>query len=147
MGAVETELLATIETRLGNYVKYMEAMEVRKSAQELRALWAAGNEYLQTVAPWSTFKSDPEQAALQTRIGLNLAVAYGVLSSPFLPDASERILQSFPTANHDWPRSMKEALERLQPGDAFSVPEVLFAKVSDEATADWKERFAGGRDA
>ena len=43
----------------------MEAREVRKAAAELRAMWVLGNEYLQSAAPWSTFKTDPAQAAMQ----------------------------------------------------------------------------------
>jgi methionyl-tRNA synthetase len=32
-------------------------MEFRKAAAETRALWAAGNEYLQTAAPWTALKT------------------------------------------------------------------------------------------
>jgi methionyl-tRNA synthetase len=41
------------------YEAHMDAIEVRKAAAELRAIWVAGNEYLQEAAPWSTFKTDP----------------------------------------------------------------------------------------
>ena len=44
-----------------------------------------GNEYLQEAAPWSTIKEDPEQAAMQIRLGLNLIRLYAVLSQPFIP--------------------------------------------------------------
>ena len=47
----------------------MEAIEVRKAAAELRAIWVAGNEYLQAAAPWTVFKTDPEQAAALVRMG------------------------------------------------------------------------------
>ncbi len=66
----------------------MDAIEVRKAAAELRAIWVAGNEYLQAAAPWSTFKTDPEQAAMQIRLALNLIRLYAVLSAPFIPDAA-----------------------------------------------------------
>ena len=33
----------------------------------------------------------------------------------------------------------------LAPGHAFTVPEVLFAKISDESRAEWEERFKGVR--
>ena len=55
---------AALAERLRAYGAHMEAIEVRKSAQELRAIWVAGNEYLQEAAPWSAFKEDPEKAAL-----------------------------------------------------------------------------------
>jgi methionyl-tRNA synthetase len=59
-------------------------------AEALRALWVLGNEYLQSAAPWSTHKTDPDTAAMQTRLGLNLVRLYAVLSRPFIPDAANR---------------------------------------------------------
>lgn len=144
-GEAEAALETLLQERLDNYVHFMETMEVRKSAQELRAIWAAGNEYLQSVAPWKTIKTDQSTAAMQTRIGLNLAVTYAILSSPFLPDASRQILKSFPTARDEWPETAANALHQLHAGDTYEVPEVLFAKVSDEDSAAWKDRFKGVR--
>ena len=145
-GETEKALLAQMQNRLEAYEKYMETMEVRKSAQELRAIWASGNEYLQSVAPWSTFKTDPETAAMQTRLGLNLAVLFGALSSPFIPDAAASILKSFNREDVGWPDSVDAFSDVLKPGDAFTVPDVLFAKISEEDRDAWKERFAGQRD-
>jgi methionyl-tRNA synthetase len=123
----------------------MEAMEVRKSAQELRAIWALGNEYLQSAAPWSTFKTDPAQAAAQTRLALSLIPVYAVLSAPFIPDASASMLASMKLDRFDWPEDVDAALATLQAGHVFEVPDVLFAKISDEDREDWQQRFAGIR--
>ena len=38
-----------------------------------------------------------------------------------------------------------EALDVLPPGHAFTVPEVLFRKITDEERAEWQVRFAGVR--
>lgn len=145
-GEEETKLLAHLKERLAQYETYMEAMEVRKSAQELRAIWASGNEYLQTVAPWTTFKSDPEKAAMQTRLGLNLAVMFGVISQPFVPDASRTILESLGAPNHPWPTDVVSDLQFLQSGMPFEIPDVLFAKITDEQVEEWRLSFSGTRD-
>ncbi|WP_227269298.1 methionine--tRNA ligase [Roseobacter weihaiensis] len=142
-GPDEMDLLHAIQERLGRYEALMQAIEVRKSAQELRAIWASGNEYLQTVAPWSTFKTDPEKAAMQTRLGLNLAHFFGVISSPFVPDASEVILESFGTPAAGWPESANTAVDQLKAGHAFTVPDVLFAKITDEQREKWQSDFSG----
>lgn len=144
-GAEEKALVADLSERCARYGQLMEAMEVRKSAQELRAIWVCGNEYLQTVAPWSTFKNDPEKAAMQTRLGLNLAHLYAVLSAPFLPDASASILGSLHLEQAKWPDDMSEFISTLQPGHSFTVPDVLFAKITDEQSQTWQERFSGVR--
>jgi methionyl-tRNA synthetase len=145
-GAREQELIADITRRVRAYEGHMEAMEVRKSAQELRAIWVAGNEYLQSAAPWSTFKEDPEQAAAQVRLGLNLIRLYAVLSAPFIPDASAKMLSAINTLDTSWPEDVEAALNALPAGHAFSVPDVLFAKIADEDREEWQEKFAGTRD-
>ena len=68
-GPAEEALIADITERVRRYEAQMDAIEVRKSAAELRAIWAAGNEYLQAEAPWTTFKTDPDKAAAQVASG------------------------------------------------------------------------------
>ena len=46
-GPREDKLIADLSEKLRSYEHLMQAMEVRKSAAELRALWVLGNEYLQ----------------------------------------------------------------------------------------------------
>ncbi len=145
-GEREQELIAELTRRVRAYEGFMEAMEVRKSAQELRAIWVAGNEYLQSAAPWSTFKEDPEQAAAQVRLGLNLIRLYAVLSAPFLPETSAKMLSAMNTLDTSWPDDVAAALDALPAGHEFSVPDVLFAKITDEQREDWQTRFAGTRD-
>ncbi len=144
-GDREQALIDELTKRVRAYEGHMEAMDVRKSAQELRAIWVAGNEYLQAAAPWSTFKEDPEQAAAQVRLGLNLIRLYAVLSAPFIPDTSARMLSAMNTLDTGWPDDVADALNALPAGHAFTVPEVLFAKITDEQREDWQTRFAGTR--
>ena len=123
----------------------MQAMEIRKGAAELRSIWAAGNEYLQDTAPWSAFKTDPDRAAAVVHLSLNLIRFYAVLSAPFIPDASKSLLEAMHTTDDSWPDDLYTALNALPPGHSFSVPDVLFAKITDDQRADWQIRFAGTR--
>ncbi|WP_371224562.1 methionine--tRNA ligase [Roseovarius sp. 2305UL8-3] len=145
-GDAEQALIAELTTRIRAYEGHMEAMEVRKSAAELRAIWVAGNEYLQSTAPWSTIKEDPEQAAAQIRLGLNLIRLYAVLSAPFIPDSAARLLSAMNTLDMSWPDDVPAALNALPEGHEFTVPEVSFAKITDEQREDWQARFSGARD-
>ncbi|MEP4980006.1 methionine--tRNA ligase [Ascidiaceihabitans sp.] len=144
-GDVEAALIADLQKRLAQYQSHMDAIEVRKAAAELRAMWAAGNEYLQTVAPWSTFKEDPDQAAAQIRMALNLIRFYAVLSQPFIPDAGADLLATMNATDAAWPIDVAEALNALDVGHAFTVPDVSFAKISDEDRETWQARFSGVR--
>ncbi|NIZ14734.1 methionine--tRNA ligase [Phaeobacter sp. HF9A] len=145
-GEQEQALIDELTTRIRAYEAHMEAMEVRKSAQELRAIWVAGNEYLQSAAPWSTFKTDPERAAAQVRLGLNLIRLYAVLSAPFIPAAADSMLAALGTEDRSWPEDVSAALSALPAGHAFTVPDVLFAKITDEQREDWQARFSGIRE-
>ena len=138
-------LIAELETRVRAYEAHMEAMEVRKAAAELRAIWVAGNEYLQSAAPWSVFKEDAPRAAAMVRLGLNLVRLYAVLSEPFIPDASAAMLAAMGTEDRSWPGDIAQALTALPPGHAFTTPDVLFKKIADEEREDWAKRFAGVR--
>jgi methionyl-tRNA synthetase len=145
-GPVEEALIADLQARLKRYEDLMDAREVRKSAAELRAIWVAGNEYLQSVAPWTVFKTDPDAAAAQIRLALNLIAFYATLSAPFIPDAAASMRAAMNLdAAAVWPSDVAQALSELQPGHVFSVPDVLFAKITDDDREGWETRFAGGR--
>lgn len=145
-GPAEEALITELTAKLADYEGHMDAMEVRKSAAELRAIWVLGNEYLQAVAPWSTFKTDPEQAAMQVRMGLNLCRLYGVLSAPFIPDASADILAAMNASDATWPDDIAAAVNTLQAGHVFQVPDITFRKITDDERVEWSEKFAGTRD-
>ncbi len=144
-GADETALIDTLGKRIKAYNAHMDAMEIRKSASELRAIWVAGNEYLQTAAPWSKFKTDPDAAAATIRLSLNLIRLYAVLSKPFIPDASETLLNAMNTGDDSWPDDVTAALNTLPAGHSFTVPDVTFAKISDAQRQEWQEQFSGNQ--
>ncbi|PIE16681.1 MAG: methionine--tRNA ligase [Rhodobacterales bacterium] len=144
-GDEEQALIDTLAQRIAAYNTHMDNMEIRKSAAELRAIWVAGNEYLQSAAPWARFKTDPEGAAAVIRLSLNLIRLYAVLSKPFIPDASETLLSALACEDHSWPDDVAQALQTLPAGHEFSVPEVLFAKISDEQRETWQAEFSGRR--
>ncbi len=143
-GEAEAALTAEIQTRLTAYEKAMEDIEIRKATAELRAIWVAGNEYLQHAEPWAKFKTDPDAAASVIRMALNLIRLYAVISRPFIPDASDQMLTAINlSGTESWPDSVETALTALPAGHAFTTPDVLFAKIADEARKELEARFAG----
>ncbi len=79
------------------------------------------------------------------RLGLNLIRLYAILSEPFIPDASAKMLAAMNCTDRTWPDTVAEALGALKPGHAFATPEVLFAKIADEEREEWQKRFSGIR--
>ena len=144
-GPAEHALIADLTKRIRAYESHMEAMDVRKSAAELRAIWAAGNEYLQEAAPWSVFKEDPDRAAAQIRLALNLIRLYALLSAPFIPTTAAKLFVAMNTLDTSWPDDVAAALGSLEAGHEFAVPDNLFAKITDEEREDWAAKFSGVR--
>ena len=145
-GQREQNLIDNLQLRLDAYQNHMEAVDVRKSAAELRAIWVLGNEYLQSAEPWAIFKDDPNAAAATVRMSLNLIALYGQLSEPFIPDASEILQSAMGQDRPPWPESITDTLEQLKAGDVFTVPDNLFTKITDEQRLTWNKKFSGLRD-
>lgn len=144
-GPLEEKLFADVSARLADLAEQMDAIEIRKSAQALRALWVVGNEYLQEAAPWTAIKTDRDRAAVIVRTALNLAALYAKISAPFIPFAAEKIGAAFDLPfPAEWPSNdARVELDRLLVGAPVTVPEVLFKKIEDEQIAEWTARFGG----
>ena len=61
-GPAEDALIDALTSRVATYAQHWDDIEIRKAAAELRAIWVAGNEYLQAQEPWAVFKTDPDRA-------------------------------------------------------------------------------------
>ena len=148
-GEAESWLYEEVDARLKTIAEHYQAMEFRKAMAETRALWAAGNEYLTRAEPWSHFKTDRERAALGVRTGINLCRLFALVAHPVIPFTADKIMGALGLSGEgfDWPEaSAQEILTALPPGGAFTPPDVLFAKIEDDAVAEWSERFGGGQE-
>jgi methionyl-tRNA synthetase len=146
-GDEEKALIGELDKRVADYTAFFEAMEFRKALAELRAIFVAGNEYLTRAAPWTHVKTDRARAAASVRMGLNLVHLFAHLAWPVIPTSARRIHQAIQDAPEviGWPdEKMSEFLDDLEYGMAIGVPEVLFAKITEEQIAEWRIRFGGG---
>ncbi len=145
-GPEEIALAKELDGRITQYTDYLEAIEYRKAAGELRAIWVLGNEYLTKAAPWTAIKTDRDRAAVSVRMGLNLVHLFGHLSWPIIPTAATAIHNAVIEAPDiiPWPdEPMSEFLDGLEPGKAITPPDMLFAKIADEQITEWEKRFGG----
>ncbi|WP_328425742.1 methionine--tRNA ligase [Streptomyces sp. NBC_00443] len=145
-GEAEAKLGEQIAELLAEYEQHMETLQFRKAAAALRALWSAGNSYLEEKAPWLEIKTDKDGAALTLRTAMNLIHLYAVVSEPFIPSSAAAMRQAFALKDDTatWV-SAEEArsLAAVPAGTPFTVPPVLFAKLTDEDLAAYKDRFGG----
>lgn len=146
-GEAEEALIAELDKRMADYAGYLEAMEFRKAFAELRAIWVAGNEYLQIAAPWVKIKDDVNAAAASVRCALNLIVLFAALSRPVIPFTADKMFAVFdlnPEEAARWPENAATALSTLKGGEAFTAPDVLFKKIEDDQIEEWRGRFGAG---
>ncbi|MET9296504.1 methionine--tRNA ligase [Streptomyces sp. NPDC003077] len=143
-GEAEAKLGEEIARLLAEYEGHMEALQFRKAAAALRALWSAGNSYLEEKAPWLEIKTDQEAAALTLRTAMNLIHLYAVVSEPFIPASAKAMRGAFALDGDTaaWVTADEaRALASVPAGTAFTVPPVLFAKITEDDLESYRERF------
>ncbi|MFC0596778.1 methionine--tRNA ligase [Streptomyces palmae] len=145
-GEAEARLGEEIARLLSEYEEHMDALQFRKAAAALRALWSAGNSYLEEKAPWLEIKTDQEGAALTLRTAMNLIHLYSVVSEPFIPASAAAMRSAFALTEDTaaWVTAEQaKALASVPAGTAFTVPPVLFAKITEDDLDSYRERFGG----
>ena len=142
-GGHEQWVVDDVSRRLPLMVDHLDNREFRKGLAEMRAIWAAGNEYLTRAAPWTHYKTDVDQAAVGVRMGLNLAALFGIIAQPIIPDAAAKILDALgvPEDRRSW--DFDGWADGLPVGHAVRAPDVLFAKIEDTDVAALLQRFGG----
>lgn len=145
-GDLEEELARDLAAAVAAYSGHLDDLQYRKAANALREVWGLGNAYLEKAEPWIAIRTDQDRAACSLRTAINLIRIFAVLAAPIVPTASETILAAFdlPAADR-WIDSdgIAAELAALPAGTAFTVPEVLFRKITDDDITAWSTRFGG----
>ena len=141
--SVQQSLVNELQKQVENYQAHMEALEIRKAAYQLRKIWVSGNEFLQKTEPWAQFKADPKASAGILQAAINLIRIYAVLSEPFIPETSQKLMESLNCDDWEWPHNVDLALRTLPSKHSFNVPEVLFKKITDDERDAMQEKFSG----
>ena len=145
MTAAENELIANLQEKTDNYLRYMENMEFRKALAELRAIWVDGNNYISVTEPWTVIKENPERAAAILRVCINLIRIFAILSAPIMPTVAQNMLGKLGLSidAHSGLKGFKVADEivYLKPGHKFEVGEPLFERITPERCEELKAKY------
>lgn len=140
-------LIRTLQTRVNDYMKYMDALEFRKALNELRAIWVEGNNYISVTEPWTVVKQDETRAATILNLCLNLVRIYAVLSAPIMPTTAEKMLQKFNLKLDDMPLiknfDVAHEVEALAAGTNFETGEALFERITPEKAVELQQKYGG----
>lgn len=111
-------------------------------------MWSAANSYLEQKSPWLEIREYPEAAALTLRTAMNLVFLFGLVSEPIIPSTAATLRSLFELAEGDaaraarWPEADDvRNMSWVPAGCGFTVPAVLFRKLTDDDIAAWRERF------
>ena len=145
---VDVELIANLQEKVDNYLKYLKEMEFRKALNELRAIWVEGNNYISATEPWVVIKENQERAATILRICLNLIRIFATLSAPIMPETAEKIMAKFNMTteglllkNYD----IKTEINALKAGQKFTIGETLFERITPEKVEELKTKYGSGQ--
>mgnify|MGYP001420205971 CR=1 FL=1 len=147
-GERERQLTAALAEVVRATTEQMAAKELRKSANEIRRGWALANAYWEQSEPWKVVKADADDAAVIFRTVINVLRVLSVLAAPVIPTSTGTVLAALGAEGSAWPDPdrLDEELAALAPGAPVAVPEVLYAKVTEEQQAELEARFGGPDD-
>ncbi|MCZ0734128.1 methionine--tRNA ligase [Phreatobacter sp. AB_2022a] len=144
-GDREVRLARQLDGHLSALRSAQEARALRKSANEIRAIWRLANGYLAEAAPWTAIRTELDASALATRVAVNLVACAAAVAWPVIPGTAETVLAAFglATAPPPLPGTAGEALDRVPGGTQVKIPPVLFARLDGEWVAASRARFSG----
>ncbi len=120
----------------------MEELRVADSIDEILELVSKCNKYIDENKPWALAK-DPDQITRLAAVLYNLLEAIrfaGVLLKPYLPTASESILNQLNTSQRDF--GSLEKFGNLENGiQVTDKPEILFARLDEKETMEKVEKI------
>ncbi|MCB0375506.1 MAG: methionine--tRNA ligase subunit beta, partial [Sinomicrobium sp.] len=146
---VDTAVLEALRLYPGKIGDSIAKFRFREALQELMNLARTGNKYLADEEPWKLIKTDEARVKTIMFTALQISAALAVLSEPFLPFTSAKLMEMLRFVQHDkgdvtlhakstegsvpfpsWNGvAGKSAL--LSPGWRIGAPKLLFSKIED----------------
>jgi methionyl-tRNA synthetase len=144
-GEPETKLYHRCAELVREYTDYLRQLEFRKATQTLRALWSAGNLYLDERAPWHLIKQDRPTTAMVLRTAINLIYLFALASWPIIPFTSEQLFDALhlTTGERQLLPTDVLSLDLLQANRLFDVPPPLFRKIDDPEVIALSNKYSG----
>lgn len=132
---VDEQTLAELKAYPAVIASSIERYRFREALGELMNVARLGNKYLADEEPWKMVKTDPERVKTQMYVALQIATALGILSEPFLPFTTQKLLKTLQcnvsTAGTIGWENVSKSSELVKPGHQIGQAEILFAQIDD----------------
>ncbi len=135
LDAADEAMLAKAESMLDDCRHLMDRQATHAALEAIWTVISEANRYVDTVAPWALRKSDPARMATVLWVLAETIRRVAILTQPFMPDASARILDqlSVPTDHRSF--GYLSDAEKLAGGVALPKPEGVFPRLVEEASS------------
>jgi len=135
---IDKEVLAEIPLLKASMEKNIEGFKFREALKDAMGIARVGNKYISDTEPWKVAKTDLDRTATILNISLQICADLAIAFEPFTPFAAAR-LRAMLGSGLDW-----EILGRpqvLPAGHKLGEPELLFAKIEDDAIQKQLDRL------
>ena len=88
----KNDLLNEVYDLLPKVKKHMQSLEINKAIDEIVAMLTKLNKFMDLAEPWNSIKINPKKTAYDLSTLIECFRVIGILLQPFIPDASEEIL-------------------------------------------------------
>jgi methionyl-tRNA synthetase len=130
-GDPEKSLLAEVAAIPDAVAADLEAFRFKSALNRVMDGFRACNRYIEIAAPWKSRKTDPAACGTAIHTCIQAARTLGILMTPFLPHAGEKLRESLnvPAEDWIWPKATRPLPEGYALGEP---PGVLFKKIETE---------------
>ncbi len=139
-GAADEDLWKEIRKAEAEIHDLFEKVELREAFRRVFALSSVGNKRFQDGQPWKGVKETPEATASLIWNLTYLVRDLAILSSPYIPATSARVLGMLGQPDAGW-----KDLGKLSGIQAIGKPEILFTRIEDAQAKELQERFSGSQ--
>lgn len=139
LNALDNECLEQLRSIPQKIADNVEAYRFRDALSELMNLARAGNKYLADNEPWKVINTDRQRVETVLNLSLEITAALAILSQPFLPATSEKILTMLHLGKVKWEDAIGKPL--LTAGHQLGEASLLFKKMEDEEIAKQLEKL------
>ncbi|MCX8163455.1 MAG: methionine--tRNA ligase [Candidatus Micrarchaeota archaeon] len=144
LGQLDLEFLEEQKIIAAQVGSNLEKVHLRAALEKLMEFCSNANKYFQAKEPWNKIKTDPTDAKTTMFVLANIVFDIAILSEPFLPKTSKRILEQLNIFyNPVWTDLNKF---KIQPGHKIQKPYHLFTKLEKDKIQQLKNEFTPSLD-
>jgi methionyl-tRNA synthetase len=136
---VDREALAQIPQLKASMEKNLEEFKFREALKDAMGIARVGNKYISDTEPWKVAKTDLARTGTILNISLQICADLAIAFEPFTPFAAQRLRTMLGSALN-WDVLGRPVL--LPAGHQLGTPELLFAKIEDDAIQVQLDRLA-----